>query len=274
MAAVLASLLSGAMVAGLMRGPLQALKRAREFAAELVEGEGAQLPVPQAPAEVSALTRALNSASGRLHVQRRVIDRTLSQLQEQEARLWDSNEQLHSIFALSPNGLASFDDSGRIRLANEALHRLVGLPPGTLEGRPGEVLHARLRAIAQASLSPRAWTASSRRRKSLAWAPPAATRHWLPRQTLAVHLPGISQIELMGQPMPGASTPWLLHVRDVSHESEIERLKGEFLSTAAHELRTPIVSIYGFVELLLMRDFSRPSGARRCWPPCTARARS
>jgi signal transduction histidine kinase len=31
-------------------------------------------------------------------------------------------------------------------------------------------------------------------------------------------------------------------------------MKSEFLSTAAHELRTPMASIYGFVELLMMRQ--------------------
>ncbi|MEK9802343.1 MAG: HAMP domain-containing sensor histidine kinase, partial [Curvibacter sp.] len=36
-----------------------------------------------------------------------------------------------------------------------------------------------------------------------------------------------------------------------THEQEIDRMKSDFLSTAAHELRTPMASIYGFSELLL-----------------------
>ena len=100
---------------------------------------------------------------------------------------------------------------------------------------------------------PRAWTACSSRRRP---PPPAvAPRRGRRGRPWRLHLPGISQLELTGQHTPGASTPRLLHVRDVTHESEMERLKGEFLSTAAHELRTPIVSIYGFVELLMLRDF-------------------
>jgi signal transduction histidine kinase len=35
----------------------------------------------------------------------------------------------------------------------------------------------------------------------------------------------------------------------------VDRLKSEFLSTAAHELRTPMASIYGFTELLMQQDF-------------------
>jgi signal transduction histidine kinase len=47
----------------------------------------------------------------------------------------------------------------------------------------------------------------------------------------------------------------ILYLRDVTHETEVDRMKSEFLSTAAHELRTPMASIYGYSELLLMSDF-------------------
>jgi signal transduction histidine kinase len=47
----------------------------------------------------------------------------------------------------------------------------------------------------------------------------------------------------------------ILYVRDITHESEVNRMKSEFLAHAAHELRTPMTSILGFTELLLMRDF-------------------
>ena len=47
----------------------------------------------------------------------------------------------------------------------------------------------------------------------------------------------------------------ILYFRDVTHETEVDRMKSEFLSTAAHELRTPMASIYGFAELLLQQEF-------------------
>ncbi|MEA2386706.1 MAG: hypothetical protein QOJ22_880 [Thermoleophilaceae bacterium] len=43
-------------------------------------------------------------------------------------------------------------------------------------------------------------------------------------------------------------------IRDVSERARLERLKSEFVATASHELRSPLTSIKGFVELLARSD--------------------
>lgn len=53
----------------------------------------------------------------------------------------------------------------------------------------------------------------------------------------------------------------IVFLRDVTRESEVDRMKSEFLTTAAHELRTPMVSVFGFTELLLNRPV--PENRRR-----------
>ncbi len=52
----------------------------------------------------------------------------------------------------------------------------------------------------------------------------------------------------------GNRTGMVMIIHDVSHERDVDRMKTEFLSTAAHELRMPLTSIQGFSELLLTRD--------------------
>lgn len=52
----------------------------------------------------------------------------------------------------------------------------------------------------------------------------------------------------------------ILH--EVTEEREIDRMKSEFVSTAAHELRTPLATIIGYTDLLLMRDDWRKSEQR------------
>ena len=49
----------------------------------------------------------------------------------------------------------------------------------------------------------------------------------------------------------------ILYFRDISSEYEVDRMKSEFLATAAHELRTPMASIYGFSELLLNNEYDK-----------------
>ncbi|APG27051.1 hypothetical protein A7E78_03905 [Syntrophotalea acetylenivorans] len=43
-------------------------------------------------------------------------------------------------------------------------------------------------------------------------------------------------------------------LRDVSRERELDRMKREFIATAAHELRTPLTAVMGFSELLLSKQ--------------------
>jgi signal transduction histidine kinase len=45
----------------------------------------------------------------------------------------------------------------------------------------------------------------------------------------------------------------------VTHETEVDQMKSDFLSTAAHELRTPMASIYGFAEVLLTQSLDEDS---------------
>ncbi len=56
---------------------------------------------------------------------------------------------------------------------------------------------------------------------------------------------------------------WVVILRDVSHERELESLRDAFLRTVTHELRTPLTSVMGFVELLLKSQIGAISKDQR-----------
>ncbi|MDP1960376.1 MAG: MASE1 domain-containing protein [Methylotenera sp.] len=47
----------------------------------------------------------------------------------------------------------------------------------------------------------------------------------------------------------------VMYFRDITTEMMIDRMKSEYLSTAAHELRTPLSIILGYTELLKLKSF-------------------
>jgi two-component system NtrC family sensor kinase len=51
-------------------------------------------------------------------------------------------------------------------------------------------------------------------------------------------------------PIPGIG--YVVVMQDISHLKELERLKSEFVSTVSHDLRSPLTSIRGFVDLIEM----------------------
>ncbi len=52
----------------------------------------------------------------------------------------------------------------------------------------------------------------------------------------------------------GAQAGIVTIMRDVSRERELDQIKNEFISTAAHELRTPMSVIMGYIEMLMNKE--------------------
>lgn len=160
--------------------------------------------------------------------------------------LQQRGQHLDAIFALSPDGFVSFDSSRRVNHVNEAFTRLTGLPEAAALGLQEAELGQRLAALLPAGARmPDLAELRERLQDGL--------QQRLPRVEL--ERPAQRVIELQWRMGEDASIPQVLYLRDVTIETEVERIKSEFLSTAAHELRTPMASIIGFSELLLMRSY-------------------
>jgi PAS domain S-box-containing protein len=61
---------------------------------------------------------------------------------------------------------------------------------------------------------------------------------------------------ISGDNNDAAGMIFLIH--DISHEREMERIKNEFISTAVHELSTPLTAVLGYSELLLSEQEYSP----------------
>lgn len=180
----------------------------------------------------------------------------LELLVEQRTReLNDRTEQLNTIFALSPDGVVSFDRLGQVASVNRAFLSITGLQEHMVKGLDEHAFTAVMRTRCR---DPKAFAGLQAMRSELIdgsatdGAATAASRHPI----LELAGPGGRIIELNLRPSESAFISQVLYVRDITRETEVDRMKSEFLSTAAHELRTPMASIYGFSELLLHRKFS------------------
>ncbi|MEO5342240.1 MAG: PAS domain S-box protein [Gammaproteobacteria bacterium SHHR-1] len=174
----------------------------------------------------------------------------ISERREAEDRLRDHTEQLNGIFALSPDGFIAFDADNRIKYVSSAVSRLTGFGEAELVGLDEQAFSRLLADACQDQ-------GRFRGVESLRHVPQASASG----KRYLIELAGVGKrvLQVGLRESRGGSVSQILYFRDVTHEVEVERIKSEFLSTAAHELRTPMASIYGFTELLMAREFDTPT---------------
>ena len=166
--------------------------------------------------------------------------RKLNQLQRSQ------QQELNALLELSPDGIIAFNRDGAGIHANASLRSLLG-------------------TLLQGPLLP---SLAAFDRLLEAAADPATTYNSClelgdgSRDTIELVRPRPMTLQRSVRELRGAEgTPGgcVFYLRDITHETEVDRMKTEFLTTAAHELRTPLASIHGFTELLMVEEFPRPT---------------
>ena len=175
----------------------------------------------------------------------RQLRRDLQQKQAAELVIQDRTEQLNAIFALSPDGFVSFDNERRVKYVSPGFSRMTagGNTPLTgLDEHDFSGWFAQRCAAGSDTLDIEAL------RSIVVAGKPNAT------QTLEIVGDTKRVLKIGFRFSDSGVVSQVLYFRDVTHETEVDHMKSEFLSTAAHELRTPMASILGFSEVLLNQE--------------------
>lgn len=165
-------------------------------------------------------------------------------LQEAVAAAEASRDKIDAILKSMTDGLIVTDTANRIILINDTARQLLGLGPQTAFGQ-------RVDSLVDAPAYAEQLAQTRLRRES----PPAID--------IGLHHQGLEEMRVIQsrtclvQNQEGVEAGVITLLQDVTRLREMDRIKTEFISTAAHELRTPLAAILGFAELMLQGDFER-----------------
>ena len=201
---------------------------------------------------ITAAAKVIRSADG--EPQRMIgINYDITERHLAVARLKDRTEELNTIFSLSPDGLVSFDQSGRVTYVNSVFLKMTGLHEAIIAGASETIFDE---AMCSICVTQARFPGMARLRETSATinAAPAGKTENENRYLIELAGPTRKTIEVGYRASKTKTVSQILYLRDVTHETEVDRMKSEFLSSAAHELRTPMASIFGFAELLLVQS--------------------
>lgn len=149
-----------------------------------------------------------------------------------EAALVELSSRLQSIFDLSPDGFISIDSNAMVIMVNPAFCRITETEPSDWLGISEGELWQRLESLTQTPLD------VLKRQSNF--------KLELLKPTWRVLQCVIRDISLDD----ASSTGKVIYMYDITREVELDRMKSQFLATAAHELRTPLTTVMGYSELL------------------------
>jgi signal transduction histidine kinase len=142
-----------------------------------------------------------------------------------------------------PDGVVIADGEGTVRLVNDRAAALLGLPPDAAEGKPlADVL-------AVTNQDGVGWVACTRPYDGL------VTRTGVPEQSWV--LPSGEEVLVTARihraPGHGPVTDVAVSLRSGRARARLDRDRSDLVATVAHELRSPLTGVKGFVQALLNR---------------------
>jgi two-component system phosphate regulon sensor histidine kinase PhoR len=188
------------------------LERLVDAAGKLASGDLRARVTVAGPSETAALGAAFNEMADKLQTAYRRVE--------------ESRERLSVTLESLSDGVITVDQAGTVTDANPAARRLI---PWADVGSP-------IRELLSGLVEP------LKIERLLAGGGPREITFGEGEATLAMTASKLGAEE-------GGT---VLSVRDISERARLERMKDEFVLTASHELRSPLTSVQGFAELLML----------------------
>jgi PAS domain S-box-containing protein len=214
---------------------LLALKNASNIIA--LSGPGHQIPI-SGNDELSEVAHAFNSMSKNLEKSYGELNNSQA---EMEHKITERTRELNTILILSPDGFVLSNTDNNVVYINPAFLTMTGLKADTLIGKSTHIFNELMVSLFD-----------SKKMNNIEFINKGDTQQLIYLSRPASRILHVNIKTLLG--LKGKAEGYVFYFRDVTHEKEVDRMKSEFLSTAAHELRTPLASIYGFSELLKHRE--------------------
>jgi two-component system NtrC family sensor kinase len=144
------------------------------------------------------------------------------------AKVEDSRSKLRAILSGTTDAILVTDEQYRIVLLNRSAADILSLEMSAAIGQsvPDTISSQELRSLFAQAMNPE------------------AERY--------VEVPTDSERTFNANLTPISGLGHVVVMQDITHLKELERLKNEFVSTVSHDLRSPLTSIRGFVDLIEM----------------------
>lgn len=190
--------------------PINSLTKATR---EITAGD-LSVRVQGAPAELGELSTAFNIMTDRL--------------EHAYTELENGRDTLNSILLNMADGVIAVDSNDKILLLTPLTETLLGKAPATKELRYGESNYAQIDAFLQKSISEQSAF----------------------REEMKFTSPEERILQVYSAPMSGKNGGALAVIADITRIKQLEQMRSEFAANVTHELKTPLTSIRGYIELL------------------------
>lgn len=183
----------------------------------------------------------------------------ITHLRKIEESLLERKRELKDIVFLCPDGIVTFNIEGKISSVNPAFLKMTGFQHQELQQLSKTQFDEKMLEISDAKHPYNNHLAEGE--SALIWLPLQSDQMLSEGQLVTPKFNfknKKSQFRILRMTKHShdfKNSPTIVCFRDVTLEVQMDQLKNEFLSVAAHELRMPISSIYGYSELLITRDF-------------------